>query len=754
VTGQAPRSGQGLRLGAVPPPAEVSVLLARSGMANPWLCLRSELGAVTRLQETWLALDDRRVLVLARGGDGLELVSSIVVRDLEEVELVTGNGLATLVVRTGGATAPLFAFDNSLVAIASDLTALLRNAAATGGELSGLELSALLASTRGLRCARCGRPRLQRTAGCAFCLDRGRLLRRLLAYAGRERLRLVGMGVLMLLGMSLELLRPQLYRTFIDGLATPGGGHSPAAAILALAVLFVGQQLVSLTRARLAVRVGSGLTTQLQGDVFRHLNRLSLSFFDRHATGDLMARLQNDARQFQTFLVESLQFTVINALLIVGVSIMLVAMNPTLGLVVLIPLPCALLISRWTWRGLVHRFQGLWVAIARVSRFVNDSLSGIRVVKAFGREQAQGERFEALSAAARADSVRTDDIWQVVVASLALIMQVSLLLVWYLGAMAIQARRMTIGDLIAYLFYVGMLFGPLQMMSRLNDWMGRSLTAAARLLDILNTEPEVVDRPASRPLGRTRGELELVDVTFGYAPSRPVLKHVSLSVRSSEMIALVGASGAGKSTLVNIIGRMYDPDAGAVRLDGIDLRDIQLDSLRRQVAFVPQECFLFSASIAENIAYARTGATRREIIEAAMAADAHDFIMRLPDAYDSPAGERGQRLSGGERQRIAIARAILADPRILILDEATSNVDVEAEARIHRALRRLVVGRTTIAIAHRLSTIQLAARIVVLKDGAIVEQGTHEELVAIEGGTYQGLVKAQFELSRVVAVGG
>jgi len=325
--------------------------------------------------------------------------------------------------------------------------------------------------------------------------------------------------------------------------------------------------------------------------------------------------------------------------------------------------------------------------------------------------------------------------------------------VWYIGGADVIGGRMSLGTLFAFFSYLSMFYRPIQMVSRLNAWVTRDLTAAERVFEVLDTEPEIEDESDAVVLENMEGRVEFEDAVFGYDPLRPVIKGITIDIQPGEMVGLVGRSGAGKSTIINLICRFYDPQEGRVLIDGVDLRKIKQREWHRRLGIVPQESFLFHGTIAENIAYARPEASRDDIIRAARAANAHHFIVRFPDGYDTQVGERGARLSGGERQRISIARAILNDPKILILDEATSAVDTETEQQIQEAISRLVHGRTVFAIAHRLSTLKNANRLLVIEDGQLVEFGTHDELVEA-GGVYARLVEAQQELSALSAVGG
>jgi ATP-binding cassette subfamily B protein len=336
-------------------------------------------------------------------------------------------------------------------------------------------------------------------------------------------------------------------------------------------------------------------------------------------------------------------------------------------------------------------------------------------------------------------------------ATISLFTAMGTLLVWYVGGRQVLGETMTLGTLMAFLFYLGMFYAPLQSLSWLINWASRSLTAAERLFEILDNPPET-DEPDAIPMPRIEGKVEFRNVVFGYEKHRPVLKGISFVVEPGEMVGLVGHSGAGKTTTINLLCRFYDVDEGEILIDGIDIRKIRRSDLRRQIGLVPQDTFLFSGTIAENIAFAKPDATKEEIIRAAKIANAHDFIVtQKPDGYDTQVGERGQALSSGERQRIAIARALLPDPRIIILDEATSQVDVETERQIQEAVERLVKGRTTFAIAHRLATLRSANKLIVLKEGQIAEIGTHDELMQKQGEFYR-LVQTYQEVVKLRAV--
>jgi ATP-binding cassette subfamily B protein len=408
-------------------------------------------------------------------------------------------------------------------------------------------------------------------------------------------------------------------------------------------------------------------------------------------------------------------------------------------------------VSGVLWPMIGRRWYQQWRSIFRLNALVGDSLQGIRVVKAFGQETTEMSRYSAANKELVWHNIRIEGLWQGMFPIFALVAGAGTLLIWYYGGRTVLEGKTSIGVLIALITYLGMLLGPLQWVSQMINWATHAISAADRVFEIMDTPSDVPDTANPTPIGRVRGEVVFHQVTYGYEKHHPVLKNVDLKVAAGEMIGLVGHSGAGKSTFINLICRFYDTDEGMITIDGTDICNISQIDLRGQNGVVLQETFLFDGTIAENIAYSKPNATEEEIMRAAKIANAHDFIVRLPDGYDTRVGERGHKLSGGEKQRVSIARAIIHDPRILILDEATASVDTETERQIQEAISRLVKGRTTFAIAHRLSTLRNADRLVVLERGKVVELGTHEELLAAEG-AYFKLVEAQKAMSKIKGV--
>lgn len=489
--------------------------------------------------------------------------------------------------------------------------------------------------------------------------------------------------------------------------------------------------------ALVSERIGRDLRTT----TFEHLLQLSLEYFGGKRTGDLMARIGSETDRINVFLSLHLLDFATDVLMIAMTAVILVSINPWLALVTLLPLPVIAWMIHVVRDKLRTGFEKVDRVWAEVTNVLADTIPGIRVVKAFAQEKREAERFREANRHNLAINDRLNKTWSLFSPTVTLLTEIGLLVVWAFGIWQVSRDQITVGVLTAFLAYISRFYTRLDSMSRIVSVTQKAASGAKRIFDILDHVSSVPEPTNPVHLDKVTGKIELRDVGFRYG-NRSVIRGLDLAIAPGEMIGLVGHSGSGKSTLVNLICRFYDVTEGSVRIDGTDIRSLPVAEYRRHIGLVLQEPFLFFGTIAENIAYGKPDATREEIVAAARAAHAHEFILRLPQGYDSLVGERGQGLSGGERQRISIARALLIDPRILILDEATSSVDTETEKEIQKALDNLVRGRTTIAIAHRLSTLRQADRLVVMDRGQIVEVGNHSELMAKEG-AYHRLYQAQ-----------
>jgi ABC-type multidrug transport system fused ATPase/permease subunit len=499
-----------------------------------------------------------------------------------------------------------------------------------------------------------------------------------------------------------------------------------AAAIVGAAILRLGLTLV---RRVVAGRVSLAVEFDLRQRFYTHLQRLELGFFDSQQTGQLMSRATVDLQSIRFFLGYGLIFITQTALTIGLAAAVMLATEPLLALIALAPAPIVILTAARYNRLSRPAVQEVQQRIAELTAEAEENVSGIRIVKAFAREEYQLHRFRRAVARVFDQTIYSTKLQAFFSPLIGFLPQLGTALVLLVGGRQVINGSLSLGEFTAFYVYMTMLVSPMRMLGIAMGMAQRAIASGNRLFEILDREPQIQSPPEAPPLPAGGGEVEMRGVTLRYDGSGPVLTDIDLDVAPGRTVALVGASGSGKTSLVALIARLYDPSEGAVLVDGADVRSVDVESLRSEIAFVADDSFLFSASIAENIAYAKAEATREEIEEAARRAQADIFIRHLPDGYDTVVGERGLTLSGGQRQRVAIARALLADPRILILDDATSSVDARTERAIKRGLREVMEGRTTFIIAHRLSTISLADEIVVMDAGRIVDRGTHEELM-------------------------
>jgi ATP-binding cassette subfamily B protein len=489
--------------------------------------------------------------------------------------------------------------------------------------------------------------------------------------------------------------------------------------------------------ALVSERIGADLRTS----TYQHLLKLSLEYFGGRRTGDLIARIGSETDRINVFLSLHLLDFATDVLMILMTAVILFSINPTLALVTLLPLPFIgwlIHVVRERLRTGFEKIDRVW---SEVTNVLTDTIPGIRVVKAFAQEDREAQRFLDANKHNLAVNDRLNRVWSLFSPTVTLMTEVGLLVVWGFGIWLVSKDQITVGVLTAFLAYIGRFYTRLDGMSRIVSSTQKAASGAKRIFEILDHVSSVPEPVNPVALSKVEGRITLTDASFRYG-NRTVIKHLNLDIKPGEMIGLVGHSGSGKSTLVNLMCRFYDLSEGSIALDGVDIRQLKVADYRGHIGLVLQEPFLFFGTIADNIAYGMPDATREQVVAAARAAHAHEFILRMPQGYDSLVGERGQGLSGGERQRISIARALLINPRILILDEATSAVDTETEKEIQNALDNLVRGRTTIAIAHRLSTLRKADRLVVMDKGLIVEEGTHDALIESQG-AYWRLYEAQ-----------
>jgi ATP-binding cassette subfamily B protein len=592
---------------------------------------------------------------------------------------------------------------------------------------------------------------------CPKCMDRRSVFLRSLAYFKPYIGKISIMVLCYIATAGLNLVWPYFSGTilydkilnkdtkFLEFLGNPGMEFVTALGLIVLTMFLtkVTIQAVGILQGVFTAKIVPVVVKEMKTQVFKSMGRLSISFYNKRQTGSLMTRVLSDAERVTGFFIDGLPYLFINLLTIIATAVVMFRMNWRLAILALIFVPILFTVSfrlmprLWQFYGRRHRAE------RSMNARLNDNLTGARVVKAFGQQESEMERFDKNN-----DRVRTAELALVsfdnkFYALYVTFERIASVVVWGLGSyLLLKQPNMHLGILITFTGYVQQLNGPLDFMSYAFRWFTDSMNSSQRMFEIIDAVPEIVEKPDAIRMESIKGQIELKNITFGYEPNKPVLKKLNLNIKAGTMLGIVGRSGAGKSTLVNLISRLYDPQEGEIYLDGTNIKDVAFKDLRKNVAMVSQETYIFMGTVAENIAYANSNATMEDIVNAAVLASAHDFICKMPDGYDTVIGSSGRNLSGGERQRISIARAILANPKILILDEATASVDTETEKAIQASINFLIKDRTTISIAHRLSTLRDADRLVVIDNGEITEEGTHSELVEKKG-TYYKLKELQ-----------
>jgi len=712
--------------------------------------------------EHWLVATDDRLFSFALTPEGAHLAVEVALGDTEAAQVDARVGSAFLQAKTARGWLNVVRFSNA------ETSKFLKVATKLRARLDGLPLRCSAEDDSDIRrCSKCNRMLPEGSSTCPRCVSKrhvfGRFFRLVLPYWPYA----AAVLVLLLITIVLNLVPPRLTKTLIDNVlgdekrtTLPGwfawmarvfGAESRVSWLGLLVLALVATQMalivVRIVNGRLSTYIGNRLTYDMRLRLFRHLQSLSVRYYDQNQVGSLMTRVARDVEELQGFITQLTNGFLFNFLIIVGVLVMLFTMNTVLALFVLIPIPFVLGSTYVFWRYVQPRYYRFWDRRSKIANVLFAALSGVRVIKAFAQESREYGRIEGYADRLRTSQMAVDIAATTFYPIVGFVFSAGGYIVWYVGGRAIlEQHTITLGTLMAFFGYLGLFYGPLNSLMMLSQWLTSFTTQANRIFEVLDTEPEVQEARNATDIDM-QGAIQFKGVVFGYDPHTPVLKRVNLEIRPGEMIGIVGHSGSGKTTLVNLLLRFYDPTEGRILVDGVDLRQIKVDSLRGQIGLVLQDAQLFSGTIQENISYGRPDASMEEIFDATKAAYAHDFIVRMPDGYDTRLGESGAGLSGGERQRISIARALLFNPRVLVFDEATSNVDTVTEREIQKALEALTRGRTTIAIAHRLSTLRNADRIVVFEEGRVVETGTHEELMA-KGGLYHKMVTIQTQLTK------
>ena len=573
------------------------------------------------------------------------------------------------------------------------------------------------------------------------------VLKRLFLYLTPYWKTLIVTGVLLLGRAGVALIPPLIEREIVDQVIVAGDLSALGVLAAGLVGVYALAAIIAVGDNYLRHSLGERFILDLRVRLYRYLQRLSLSFFERTSTGELMSRVTNDVSALEQFVTHGSALTVVDLLRLVGASVVLFVLNWKLALLVCIPVPFIAIGLRMFNQRVRPVYRRVRERLGDINAQLQDNLTGMKVIQAFGQEDRALERFTAESEGYYQARVRGIRYWSTFFPGISFVAALGTVAVLVGGAIMVVNGEMSLGTLVAFLAYVSSFYEPINRLTEVDNIFQQAIAAGERIFDLLDAEPDIQDAPDAVALPPMLGEVTFDDVHFCYeAEGDEVLHDVEFTIAPGEMVALVGPSGAGKTSVANLLCRFYDPIHGRVLVDGHDLRHVKVASLRQQVAVVLQDTFLFNSTVRDNLLFGKPSATDDEIVAAARAAYAHDFIEALPRGYDTEVGERGIKLSGGQKQRLALARAILADPRILILDEATSSVDAEAEYLIQQALESVLAGRTALVIAHRLSTIRNANKIIALEDGRIAEVGDHHDLMR-RGGLYSQLYRRQLELA-------
>ena len=712
---------------------------------TPRFCCRADLDRDGHFANSWVAVNEEHIVCFEAGREPIHLR----LESVTEVKIVELFGASRLVAVCGENEHSLARYSHNRVA---EFAAVCRMI----DQLREGQMPTPPEELKRAFCQTCRVPLSERGATCPRCLSRGSVLLRLIKLVQPYRWQAIGLISVTIVSVGAAMVPPLMFKRIADRAIAQQDYRELAFCVGFMGLAFFAERTLQFCGTWMNVWLSSRVVADMRTQLHERAQRLRMSYHNRHESGELVGRIMNDTGELQHFLADGLPYFLVNSISFVSIAVIMLLMNWRLALLVFVPVPILLLGGKFFWNVLRPMFHKHGNRIGALHSMLGESLGGVRTVKSMAQEDRRAREFNVVNERVFRINTTVARTFTSFSSTMGILMAVGTLSVWYFGGRAVissaagdVAGGIQIGTLLAFVGFMALFYGPLQWFGAVFNWMTNSMTAAERIFAVLDQPTELYVSPDAVKLPRGKGAISLRNVRFSYERGHEVIKDISLDIEPGSMVGLVGRSGSGKSTIINLVCRFYDPDSGTVTIDGHDLREVNVHSWRTQVGIVMQSPFLFHASICDNIRYGKPTASFDDVMRAARAAHAHEFICEKEEGYDTILGEGGGGLSGGEQQRIAIARAILHDPPVLILDEATSAVDSQTEKSIQEAIANLVRGRTTIAIAHRLATLRNADRLVVVEDGKIIERGTHAELLAKEDGKFAALVKLQTEINQL-----
>ncbi|HZJ77942.1 MAG TPA: ABC transporter ATP-binding protein [Clostridia bacterium] len=654
-----------------------------------------------------------------------------------EVKRMYGNAVFKIVTKDGRKR-DVFRFTYS-VADLCDAAAVFINKINSGGSVENeLELVRTTYLNRRSFCQKCGRKLPSPDAECINCTSKSKLVSKLAVYVKPQKNKILISLALSIIATAMALVPPYVTKIMVDDILPGNDKEMLLITVSALFLVYIFQHVIGAFRSYLLRRAGDCMMTDLKKDIYAKAQYLPMSFYDKTSTGRVINRVNSDTNKLQSFMLRVTQEAIVQLFMLVGIVTIMFTMDWQLTLLSLIPVPLVVVISGFFGKKIAPMYRRIWRRSSAISSLLADTIPGVRVIKTFTSEQRAIKKFERYNDDFLKESKRAAKTSTVFPQIITFLMTSGSVIIWFVGGMWVidNPEKMTLGLLVSFISYTSMFYAPINFFANLNDTYQDALASAEKILDIINAEPEN-DFGKGRNIEKIEGKIEFKNVNFSFDRSKKVLDNVNFEINPGDIIGVVGTTGSGKSTIINLIMRFYDAYEGDILIDGKNIKDIDLEHYRSQIGFVQQEPLMFRDTIYNNIAYSEPEAHIEQVLHAADIANAHGFVSKMPDTYDTMLGERGVGLSGGEKQRVSIARAVLKNPSILIFDEATSAVDSQTEKLIQEAIERIIRNRTTIMIAHRLSTLRKANRIFVVDEGRIIENGTHNELMDLKGKYYK-----------------